>query len=374
MALEPQDREPSVVNKNELPDAVLKRVLKDGTSVTSANSTFGVAQLTGMSSVFTGVEYRAVIDPQNPNVMLTVGGATSGGGVFGYNIKYDSWVDLDTESARYAPISINAADISTGENYNGHGLATTGKYVVAAGGENTTTSTTLNSIYVLDTEAGSWSELNSTLPAAVNRNPLTVPDPNNSNSVLVFGGFDGSTVVDNAVRVDVENDTVTNLTALPNGGCASFAYGSPIVNDKVFITGNWGNAGTYSTASEPFYMYDVTNDTYTPLSATSNAVQFADGTSAGLNDGVIFPVTEDILVAFDGFGFHGKYDHAYYDRETDTWASREVEAPPGSDFSNYAGTKRAVMTDNGVIYGGGTGNDNGGAWAYIPETEPPEFQ
>lgn len=377
MALEPQDREPSVVNRNELPETALKRVHGEDTFVTSDKQRDGVTQLSDKSGIGqTGYQHNATRYPGNPEIMLIVGDNGSGGDTFLYDTVHDTWIDAGSNSP-YEAIWDGISAIGETDNYINMGLCTMPNgYVVAAGGEISGART--DAVFAHD--GTNWTQLTSTLPAAVGQFPLVVNDPTDTNSVLVFGGSTSAdTPTDNAVRVDVVNDTVTTISGMPNGGAYSLADGSPVHDGYVYLNGAWGSSGSYSGPQAPFIRYDIGADTYEELSSTENAVFYNDNSNTyGFTAGSLHS-WNGYIVGIDGSGFHQVNDHAYYNPETDTWASREIQSRfidvSGSvKYAPYTGTKRTIIRDDGVIYGGGTGNSDNNTFAYIPETEPPEFQ
>ncbi len=207
--------------------------------------------------------------------------------------------------------------------------------------------------------SSSWTLKNpGTAPSA--RQYHTMASVDNTDKVVLFGGWDGGYLADTWVY-DLSDNTWTNMNPLGNKPTARMGHAIASISgdDKVVIFGGWDSTSSSGNYLYDTWVYDLSDNTWTNLNPATHPPDRIYHSMASITN-------EDKILLFGGkVGPGSKYGDTWiYDLSNNTWTQKftinkpsPVYGPPMASIYN---------DDKIVLFGGYLGfhNYDDKTWVY----------
>jgi hypothetical protein len=293
-------------------------------STTSGGNAVGSPPGNNANEFFTSVDFGA-------NFVPTTDPSVAAGSDFSNGVIGTVASGTATPTATGTPCNDNLGSWTLAATFPGGvmespAVASDGTYAYAAGGYN---GSPTNGMYRYDPAANTWLTL-ATMPVALyDARAAYAP---NTNSVYVFGGYDGGSVISSNYRYDIATGTWSGMAPMPAARIwPNVAY----VGGKIYVISGL-DSGFNDTAQT--WEYDPVANSWNTARANDPAGQ--GGATTSVNGGFIY-----VAGGFGGGG--GATTHNRYDVASDTWTAM---AP--LPVAMFLGAGGSIGGRNYVIGGG----------------------
>jgi N-acetylneuraminic acid mutarotase len=221
-----------------------------------------------------------------------------------------------------------------------------------------------NAIWSFDPAAGAWTdrEPSGAAPSARAMQAMAyVPaSPTTKESLIVFGGYDGSGYLGDTWIYDLAEDAWTNLA--PAGASPAARDGHALVYDpasgRVILFGGWDGTTQFGDT----WAYDPAANAWTELTPAG------DSPAARDSHAMVYDPATARVVLFGGWSQTAEFNDTWlYDPAANTW----TKATPAEGSPSARALAQMVCDSKGeriVLFGGGTAGNvaEGDTWIYNP--------